>query len=103
MPDALESWPFPTTTTIAAKRGRLAYDAGCRAPWHRPLRPVDCEAFEHELGRDPTAAEWTRFAAVWHRALLATETAPAGAEVWDDNLERFVVALPSGPSGKADR
>lgn len=89
MPDP-ETWPFPTTTTIAARLGRLAYGEGLHHPWTRPMRPRDCDAYEQELGREPSAAEWTRFSIVFDRALLAMESAPDGAELWDDNRERFV-------------
>ncbi len=86
----IEQFPFPTTTQLAAARARVAFGEGVRAPWFRPLRPIDCEALEHELGREPSAAEWTRFSIVFGRALKAMETAPEGAATWDDNTERWV-------------
>lgn len=116
MPDP-EIWPFPTTTTIAARLGRLAYGEGVRHPHCEP-RPADREAFGRELGRQPTVPESTRFSIVFCRALLAMESAPTGAEVWDDEYERFVLepfyatngpmkgldTRPlDGPTGKADR
>lgn len=90
MPDPApsEDFPYPTTTRLAAATARSAHAGGARAT-SRP-NCAHGDAYANELGREPTPAEWTRFSIVFDRALLAMETAPAGAVVWDDENERFV-------------
>ena len=86
-----ETFPYPTTTKLAAERARLAHGEGLRAPLTKPMRPRDCDAYVQQLGRDPITAEWTRFSIVFSRALQAMESAPSGAMTWDDNTETWRV------------
>lgn len=89
-PQDPESWPYPTTTAAAAEQARIAFSEGCRAPWTRPIRPRDSDAFEQKLQREPSPGEWTRFTIVFGRALAAMEVAPDGPTAWDDAAERWV-------------